>query len=189
MKTKDAENSESDFDQEKFIMSEECELVTLMSVVKGRFELTSSFVYFFDSRPVKEDDERFDARWSIESIKEVHLRRFNLRRSAIEVFLLDHTNFFLNFASSKRRNRVFTKILSQRPPNMLPNSGRSPKDLLKSSGLTQKWINREISNFEYLMHLNTIAGRSYNDLSQYPIFPWILSDYTSETLDLNNSET
>ena len=39
------------------------------------------------------------------------------------------------------------------------------------------------------MHLNTIAGRSYNDLSQYPIFPWILSDYTSDTLDLNSSET
>ena len=72
---------------------------------------------------------------------------------------------------------------------MIYNSARSPKDLLKSSGLTQKWANREISNFEYLMHLNTIAGRSYNDLSQYPVFPWILADYTSETLDLGNSAT
>lgn len=26
----------------------------------------------------------------------------------------------------------------------------------------------EISNFQYLMHLNTLAGRSYNDLMQYP---------------------
>ena len=33
----------------------------------------------------------------------------------------------------------------------------------------QKWLQREISNFEYLMHLNTIAGRTYNDLSQYPV--------------------
>jgi Beige/BEACH domain len=33
----------------------------------------------------------------------------------------------------------------------------------------QKWVQREISNFEYLMHLNTIAGRTYNDLSQYPV--------------------
>ena len=38
----------------------------------------------------------------------------------------------------------------------------------------------EISNFQYLMHLNTLAGRTYNDLMQYPIFPWVLSDYTSE---------
>ena len=181
------ENSEGDQDMEKFVMSEECELVTFMSVIKGRFELTTSFLYFFDSRPVKEEEERFDNRWSVQTIWEVHLRRFNLRRSALEVFLLDHTNFFLNFTSSKRRNKVFTKILSQRPPNMVPNSGRSPKDLLKASGLTQKWINREITNFEYLMHLNTIAGRSYNDLSQYPIFPWVLADYTSDSLDLTDS--
>ena len=101
--------------------------------------------------------------------------------------MISSTNFFLNFSSNKRRNKVFTKIISQRPPNMVPNTGRSPKDLLKSSGLTQKWMNREISNFEYLMHLNTIAGRSYNDLSQYPIFPWILADYTSDQLDITNS--
>lgn len=31
-----------------------------------------------------------------------------------------------------------------------------------------------ISNFDYLMALNTIAGRTTNDLSQYPVFPWIL---------------
>lgn len=81
---------------------------------------------------------------------------------------------------------------------------------------------REISNFEYLMQLNTIAGRTYNDLSQYPVvsvpplsfaahacvfllmfsvggachsemcvsaslqFPWILCDYTSPVLDLED---
>lgn len=30
------------------------------------------------------------------------------------------------------------------------------------------------------------VGRSYNDLGQYPVFPWILKDYTSENLDLQN---
>lgn len=38
----------------------------------------------------------------------------------------------------------------------------------------------EISNFEYLMHLNTVAGRTYNDLMQYPVFPWVLADYQSD---------
>lgn len=33
----------------------------------------------------------------------------------------------------------------------------------------QRWVNREISNFEYLMRLNTIAGRTFNDLGQYPV--------------------
>ncbi|QQP37996.1 Neurobeachinlike, partial [Caligus rogercresseyi] len=39
---------------------------------------------------------------------------------------------------------------------------------LMSSNMTQKWQRREISNFEYLIFLNTIAGRTYNDLNQYP---------------------
>lgn len=50
--------------------------------------------------------------------------------------------------------------------------------------LSVKGINRMI-----LLQLNTIAGRTYNDLSQYPVFPWILADYQSETLDLNNPAT
>lgn len=33
----------------------------------------------------------------------------------------------------------------------------------------QKWVNREISNFDYLIQLNTMAGRTYNDLAQYPV--------------------
>ena len=37
------------------------------------------------------------------------------------------------------------------------------------------------------MDLNTLAGRSFNDLTQYPVFPWVLADYTSEVLDLNNA--
>ena len=33
----------------------------------------------------------------------------------------------------------------------------------------------------------TFSGRTYNDLNQYPVFPWVLTNYTSETLDLNDS--
>lgn len=51
---------------------------------------------------------------------------------------------------------------------------------------TTKWVKGEISNFQYLMSMNTIAGRTFNDLTQYPIFPWVLSDYTSDELDLTN---
>ena len=36
------------------------------------------------------------------------------------------------------------------------------------------------------MALNTISGRTYNDLNQYPIFPWILKDYNSFYIDINN---
>lgn len=39
------------------------------------------------------------------------------------------------------------------------------------------------------MFLNTSAGRTYNDLTNYPIFPWIISDWTSEELDLTSPAT
>jgi len=32
-----------------------------------------------------------------------------------------------------------------------------------------------------------MAGRTFNDIMQYPVFPWVLSDYTSETIDLKDS--
>ncbi len=31
-----------------------------------------------------------------------------------------------------------------------------------------------------------LAGRNYNDLNQYPVFPWILKEYTTQTLDLSD---
>ncbi|XP_076368453.1 neurobeachin-like protein 1 [Tachypleus tridentatus] len=170
----------------KVVISEDCELVTLMSRVKGRFEVTSSHVYFLDMSPIREEGERYDFKYSLVQLREVHLRRYNLRRSALEFFLIDQSNFFLNF-TQKTRNKIYSRLISLKPVNLFYSHGiRSPAELLKASGLTTKWIQREISNFEYLMQLNTIAGRTYNDLSQYPVFPWILADYTSEELDLEN---
>ena len=61
----------------------------------------------------------------------------------------------------------------------------SARQLFRSANMTAKWQRREISNFEYLMFLNTIAGRTYNDLNQYPVFPWVLTNYTDQELDLS----
>lgn len=48
---------------------------------------------------------------------------------------------------------MFTTLMRLRPPNLLYHSYKSPSDLLRSSGLTQKWVNREITNFDYLMQV------------------------------------
>ena len=47
-----------------------------------------------------------------------------------------------------------------------------------------------MSNFEYLMLLNEVAGRTYNDLAQYPVFPWVLKNYDEEfgKINLNSQE-
>lgn len=58
---------------------------------------------------------------------------------------------------------------------------------IMAKSFSKRWQNGEISNFQYLMHLNTLAGRGYSDLTQYPVFPWVLSDYESENLDLSDS--
>uniref|UniRef100_A0A8D3C9N3 Neurobeachin-like protein 2 n=1 Tax=Scophthalmus maximus TaxID=52904 RepID=A0A8D3C9N3_SCOMX len=169
--------------KEKLVLWEDCELVTVVDVVPGRLELTTQHIYFYDSSQEKEEGVGHDFKWPLSQIREVHLRRFNLRRSALEIFLIDQTNYFLNF-KKEVRNKVYSRMLLLRSLSLYGT--RSPQELLKASGLTQKWVNREISNFDYLMQLNTIAGRTYNNLAQYPVFPWILADYTSEELDLSD---
>lgn len=37
---------------------------------------------------------------------------------------------------------------------------------------------------EILFNLILFLGRTYNDLNQYPVFPWVLTNYDSEELDL-----
>lgn len=39
------------------------------------------------------------------------------------------------------------------------------------------------------MKLNGLAGRSYNDLMQYPVLPFVIADYTSRILDLNDPKS
>lgn len=42
---------------------------------------------------------------------------------------------------------------------------------------------------QYLMALNTMADRSLNDLAQYPVMPWVISNYTSLALDFKDPST
>ena len=51
------------------------------------------------------------------------------------------------------------------------------KKRIKLSKIIKQWKNWELSNFELLILLNIFSNRSYNDITQYPVFPWILSNY------------
>lgn len=83
------------------------------------------------------------------------------------------------FLLSQVRDNVYHNILTSELPNLLEYDN--------INALTHLWGSSQITNFEYLTHLNKHAGRSFNDLMQYPVFPFILSDYTSEMLDLQDS--
>ncbi|GEQ70115.1 hypothetical protein JCM33374_g3791 [Metschnikowia sp. JCM 33374] len=57
------------------------------------------------------------------------------------------------------------------------------------SEITKKWKMGKMSNFYYLLSINTMAGRTFNDLTQYPIFPWVIADYESKELDLTDPKS
>ncbi|EMP27274.1 Lysosomal-trafficking regulator [Chelonia mydas] len=116
--------------------------------------------------------------WTYEEIKEVHKRWWQLRDNAVEIFLTNGRTLLLAFDNTKVRDDVYHNILTNNLPNLLEYGN--------ITALTHLWYTAQITNFEYLTHLNKHAGRSFNDLMQYPVFPFILSDYTSETLDLND---
>jgi len=68
-------------------------------------------------------------------------------------------------------------------------SAPAPLDIprvLEEENMTLQWQNGLISNFQYLLYLNSAADRSFNDLTQYPVMPWIISDYTSSELNLSD---
>ncbi|XP_051272681.1 WD repeat- and FYVE domain-containing protein 4 isoform X4 [Dicentrarchus labrax] len=131
-------------------------------------------------------------RWLYEDIKEARFMRFLLEDNAIEVFMKNGLSAFLVFlnrdhvSAYKRLCTVVSALKGRGVAEVIANARKTP--VVEKTALG-KWQRGEISNFEYLMHLNTIAGRTYNDLMQYPVYPWVLADYQSETLNLSNPAT
>jgi hypothetical protein len=140
------------------------------------------------------------SRFSYDDIREVHKRRYLLQPMALEVFSGDGRNYLLAFPR-KVRNKVYQRFMSmatgiadsaqqsvagQRRTANVEQATSLLGNLIGETSVTQRWVRGEISNFQYLMYLNTLAGRSYNDLMQYPVFPWILADYDTEELDLTD---
>ncbi|KAG5449774.1 Lipopolysaccharide-responsive and beige-like anchor protein, variant 2 [Clonorchis sinensis] len=130
-------------------------------------------------------------RWSFSEIQAVFGRRYLHRTIAIELFVTCRNSVFLAFEDADTLKRVVNVLppvgvgSKYGLPRTRTVSLDSPRRLFQQSNMTHRWQRREVSNFDYLMYLNTISGRTYNDMNQYPIFPWILSNYTSEQLDLN----
>ena len=150
--------------------------------------------------------------WRWDDILSISKRRFLFRDVAIEVFFVDGRSYLLTTTTGLLRNQLYQKLLdkcSYAADRTSISSGedswridtvRNPSDETQTFGskftsvfvqnqstpATRKWMKGEVSNFNYLMLINTMAGRTFNDLTQYPVFPWILADYTSEELDLTN---
>ncbi|XP_053912382.1 neurobeachin isoform X8 [Cuculus canorus] len=182
------------------VLSTPAQLIAPVVVAKGTLSITTTEIYF----EVDEDDlafkkidpkvlaytEGLHGKWMFSEIRAVFSRRYLLQNTALEVFMANRTSVMFNFPDQATVKKVVYSLprvgvgTSYGLPQARRISLATPRQLYKSSNMTQRWQRREISNFEYLMFLNTIAGRTYNDLNQYPVFPWVLTNYESEELDL-----
>ncbi|KAK8887896.1 hypothetical protein M9Y10_038955 [Tritrichomonas musculus] len=163
---------------EKVILKLDCSLVTMKKNYSGTLLMTINAIIF-------ESSERFN-RIPLKSISSVYQRHYLLLDTAVEIFTTYKKAYFCDFSSNEQRH-LFLQMLNEfRTPNIrfIQLNYEDIKPLINRS--IKRWQKGELSNFDYLLKINKYAGRSYNDLSQYPVFPWVLQDYRSETLDLND---
>lgn len=157
-----------------------CELVKPLGKASGCLRITTEEIVFEPEGPEGEEGREL----ALEAIAQVHGRRYLLLKTALEIFLTRRTSLFLNFQTKKERIQAAKAIEAAKPPNLSLEGRKNPSEAAQKSA--ERWARREMSNFDYLMHLNALAGRSFNDVTQYPVFPWVLQDYTSDELDLSN---
>ncbi|KAK6542611.1 hypothetical protein TWF694_006555 [Orbilia ellipsospora] len=156
--------------------------------------------------------------WAWKELLSVSKRKFLFRDVALELFFSDGRNYLLTTMTQKDRDILHSKLAARIPANQQqqlgirhnedawlvetmgqPGTGLSPISFggklanvflaASANPATKRWLKHEISNFHYLILVNAMAGRTFNDLTQYPVFPWVLADYTSEELDLTNPKT
>ncbi|RZF43720.1 hypothetical protein LSTR_LSTR004233 [Laodelphax striatellus] len=141
--------------------------------------------------PVLKYCDHLHGKWFFTEVRAIFSRRYLLQNVAIEIFLASRTSIMFAFPDQSTVKKVIKALprvgvgIKYGIPQTRRASMMSARQLMRNSNMTQKWQRREISNFEYLMFLNTIAGRTYNDLNQYPVFPWVLTNYESKELDLS----
>ncbi|XP_053613102.1 lysosomal-trafficking regulator isoform X2 [Plodia interpunctella] len=127
---------------------------------------------------VPETEQGVPLSWPLERLERVVTRRWCLQERAVELFLNSGHAQLLAFPDTEERD-AFVKALAacHLPAKIEPDT--------LSDAMTA-WRNGSITNWEYLMRLNGLGGRSYNDLMQYPVFPFVVADYSSRMLDLND---
>lgn len=158
----------------------------------GCLMVTGSRIYFQPSNlnNIGDSVQHFNVR----KIKRIFSRRYLLRQTGIEMFFSDYgvssdvgknlSSVYFVFESTEVRDRVVGAIesLATFPAEV----GIQEKSI---RSMTLKWQQKLVSNFDYLLFLNSEADRSFSDLTQYPIMPHVICDYQSRKLDLNKPET
>ncbi|KAG2780986.1 hypothetical protein PC129_g16903 [Phytophthora cactorum] len=142
----------------------------------GCLMLTNQRLYFQPAQVNNVGDPVLN--WAYNTIEYLYKRRHMLKQTGLEIFLKNGESFFFSFRNHHDRDEVYDMMVNQ------PDLKHLQQTDLES--MLRKWQQREVSNYDYLVYLNNAAGRTKNDLTQYPVFPWILNDYQSAAIDLSD---
>ena len=160
-------------------------------------DMSSCFGSIFNGHPKDKDIINLEIKYN--NIKYMFIRVYFYGISSIEIFTDFNKSYLLVFKNNKDLNQFINDILNHcdyreiiidDTKNVI-GYVRSPPSANKKipyliSRKYEKWKNYQISTLELLSWLNIYSGRSYNDLTQYPVFPWIITNYESD--ELNNEK-
>ncbi|EDS28930.1 neutral sphingomyelinase [Culex quinquefasciatus] len=161
---------------EKIICDYQVDEINPLVVNPGRLLLTNAFVYF---QPYNNIQRYPVVKIRLKTIQSFTKRRFLLRHVGLELRWSDGSDqlLYVSFRNQTVRDDFYAKTTQQDDFSVVEQIPES---------ITLKWQNGLISNYDYLLYLNSLADRTYQDLTQYPVFPWVICDYTSEELDLGD---
>ena len=99
---------------------------------------------------------------------------------ALEIFCNNGKSYFFNLYKKEHCERAI-QILS----NVCSNFSEYDKFQIETENINEsiKKLSKDIkskiiNNYEFLSKINFYSSRSFNDLSQYPVFPWIIMDFS-----------
>uniref|UniRef100_A0A4W4DVK5 Neutral sphingomyelinase (N-SMase) activation associated factor n=1 Tax=Electrophorus electricus TaxID=8005 RepID=A0A4W4DVK5_ELEEL len=154
----------------------EAEMVSPLVTNPGHVCITDCNLYFQPLNGYPDSVVRIE----LHSVRRIYKRRHGLRPLGLEVFCTENdlcSDTYLKFYNTKDRDELYYYIATFLENHIAEHTAES---------YMLQWQRGHISNYQYLLHLNNLADRSVNDLSQYPVFPWVISDYNSLQLDLLN---
>lgn len=121
------------------------------------------------------------------SVKKVSFRPYLHHPTGLEIFCHDGRSYLLNMQVNSMY--ILKKMQGFDGWQRAEIQTVPAANYVATGGVTEKWCSGKKSNFKYLMYLNRASGRTFNDSSIYPIMPWVLSDYTSDVLNLNDPKS
>ena len=137
-----------------------------------------------------EPGEKRKKEWRLCEIQRIIIRRRNLIRQAFEMRLTNRKSVFILLFSEALLDE-FISVLKLKLGKVRGCTAKTLQIIDDDRGLAElvrckeDWKHKRITNFEYLQKLNFYSGRTFQDMSQYPVFPWILQDYSSSGLQLS----